>query len=59
MSLHTSLTRREALVKMAAVMVTASLLPYSTITHAERAQAASAPLEYAQFLQISQKNYRV
>lgn len=55
MSLHTSLTRREALVKMAAVMVTASLLPYSTITHAERAQAASAPLEYAQFLQISQK----
>ncbi|ELN2738244.1 sugar dehydrogenase complex small subunit [Pluralibacter gergoviae] len=55
MSLHTSLTRREALVKMAAVMVTASLLPYSTITHAERALAASAPLEYAQFLQISQK----
>ena len=55
MSLHTSLTRREALVKMAAVMVKASLIPYSTITHAERAPAASAPLEYAQFLQISQK----
>ena len=55
MSLHTSLTRREAIARMAAVMVTSSLLPYSTITHAERAQVTAAPLEYAQFLQISQK----
>lgn len=37
MSLQTVLTRREALAKMVGVIVTASLLPYSNITYAERA----------------------
>lgn len=55
MSLQTVLTRREALAKMVGVIVTASLLPYSNITYAERAQIAASPIEYAQFLQISRK----
>lgn len=55
MSLQTVLTRREALAKMVGVILTASLLPYSNITYAERAQIAASPIEYAQFLQISRK----
>jgi len=55
MSLQTPMTRREALTKMAVVMVTTSLLPYSNITYAEREQVSGMPVEYSQFLLISKK----
>ncbi|GAB80808.1 sorbitol dehydrogenase family protein [Shimwellia blattae] len=55
MSLQNIMTRREALVRMASVMVTVSLMPYSRLTFAEKSHAAASPLEFAQFLNISRK----